>query len=135
MYKVYTIFDKIAGEGTTLFLAKNDKQAEREFARYNIERKAYNPFHKTEDYTVLCLGIYYNDIQDNVRLEVKEEMPYDLGNIKPLFDPTIYDTPEFQEYKESKERKSEILKQANEEISRAMSIKEEKEKQLKKGEQ
>lgn len=54
--KIYVIFDKVAKEGSQLMLAKNDDVASRVF-KNALMRELKNGA-KSDDYQLLCVGIY-----------------------------------------------------------------------------
>lgn len=56
--QIYVILDTVSGQTSPLFLAPNDKTAEREFSRFLESDKL--PTSK-EDYNLLSLGTYSQD--------------------------------------------------------------------------
>lgn len=99
MYKVYSVYDKVAKQCDRLFLSLNDDMAVRQFEKDITEALKNNPLYPVSDLEIVCLGYYSNDaniidkdgsvvsspVKESgvpINIFLKEIEPYFLNNVK-----------------------------------------------------
>lgn len=112
--KIYTIMNTRSEQITSIWMAKNDKEAGYLYAINMQKQKQENPFFVESDFKLTALGVIYTDEEDRdegvgIDYLLAKDFPYSIDEIEYNFEPkhnspssdniTVYDKKEQEKIK------------------------------------